>query len=225
MKKNAEDVKMLPSHELSKLLVQYEKARRERNKSLPRSDYERSLDKSYKESKRTKKQGKDIAQLGMQSKQTIESLVVQQLPVEYDHDALIQMMKDTGFTRETLLGQKSPPKATVDIDTWKTSYVYGRSLVNPNVWCLQQPKNNKLRGYCVCEHLLHYSLKTEKSLNLEWKKDRVIRDDQIKAIQESLAGFINDQVINPDGAYHFDGHLHPKTFTQEGPNLNDPNFE
>uniref|UniRef100_A0A0E0LSW9 Uncharacterized protein n=1 Tax=Oryza punctata TaxID=4537 RepID=A0A0E0LSW9_ORYPU len=213
MRKNAEDEKMLPSHELRKLVIQYEKARRERNKSPPRSDYERSLDKSYKESKRTKKQGKDVAQLGMQSKQTIEPLVVQQLPIEYDHDALIQMMKDTALTREALLGQKSPPKATIDVDTWKTSYVYGRSLVNPNAWCLQQPKNTNLCGYCVCEHLLHYSLKTEKSIDLQWKKDRIIRDDQIKAIQESLAGFINDQVINPEGAYHFDGRLHPKTFT------------
>uniref|UniRef100_A0A0E0KHF4 Uncharacterized protein n=1 Tax=Oryza punctata TaxID=4537 RepID=A0A0E0KHF4_ORYPU len=75
------------------------------------------------------------------------------------------------------MGLKSPPKATVDVDKWKTSYVYGR---------------------------------------LQWKKDKVIRDDQIKAIQESLAGFINDQVINPEGAYHFDGRLQP---------LDDPNFE
>uniref|UniRef100_A0A0E0JJN4 Uncharacterized protein n=1 Tax=Oryza punctata TaxID=4537 RepID=A0A0E0JJN4_ORYPU len=175
---------MLPSHELRKLVVHYEKARRERNKSRPRSDYERSLDKSYKESKRTKKQGKDVAQLGMQSKQTIEPLVVQQSHVEYDHDALIQMMKDTGLTRETLVGLKSPPKAAVDVDTWKTSYVYGQSLVNPNA--------------------------------LQCKKDRVIRDDQIKAIQESLAVFINDQVINPEGAYHFDGRLHPKNLYSGG---------
>uniref|UniRef100_A0A0E0LZE0 Uncharacterized protein n=1 Tax=Oryza punctata TaxID=4537 RepID=A0A0E0LZE0_ORYPU len=91
------------------------------------------------------------------------------------------------------MGLKSPPKATVDVDKWKTSYVFGRSLVNPKA--------------------------------LQWKKDKVIRDDQIKAIQESLAGFITDQVINPEGAYHFDGRLQPKTFTQEGPNLDDPNFE
>uniref|UniRef100_A0A0E0KMP6 Uncharacterized protein n=1 Tax=Oryza punctata TaxID=4537 RepID=A0A0E0KMP6_ORYPU len=97
--------------------------------------------------------------------------------------------------------------------------------INPHKWCLQQPKNNNLCGYCVCEHLLHYSLKTEKSIDLQCKKDRIIRDDQIKAIQESLAGFINDQVINPEGAYHFDDRLQPKTFTQEGPNLDDPNFE
>uniref|UniRef100_A0A0E0K0S9 DUF8039 domain-containing protein n=1 Tax=Oryza punctata TaxID=4537 RepID=A0A0E0K0S9_ORYPU len=223
MKKNAEDAKMLPSHELRKLVVQYEKIRRERNKSPPRSDYERSLDKSYKESKRTKKQGKDVAQLGMQSKQTIEPLVVQQSHVEYDHDALIQMMKDTGLTREALVGLKSPqrPPAWVRFTSKHPGQWTVPLRINPHKWCLQQPKNTNLCGYCVCEHLLHYSLKTEKSID----KDRVIQDDQIKAIQESLAGFINDQVINPEGAYHFDGRLHPKTFTQEGPNLDDPNFE
>uniref|UniRef100_A0A0E0LBN0 DUF8039 domain-containing protein n=1 Tax=Oryza punctata TaxID=4537 RepID=A0A0E0LBN0_ORYPU len=38
MKKNTEDAKMLPSHKLRKLVVEHEKARRERNKSPPRSD-------------------------------------------------------------------------------------------------------------------------------------------------------------------------------------------
>uniref|UniRef100_A0A0E0LYT7 Uncharacterized protein n=1 Tax=Oryza punctata TaxID=4537 RepID=A0A0E0LYT7_ORYPU len=180
---------------------EHEKARRERNKSPPRSDYECSLDKSYKESNRTKKQGKDVAQLGMQSKQTIEPLVVQQSQAEYDHDALIQMMKDTGLTRETLMGLKSPPKATVDVDKWKTSYVYGRSLVNPKA-CLVVSAAAKEYQFMWIRRLrapLALFIKN-REIYRPSKKDKVIRDDQIKAIQESLAGFINDQVINPEGA-------------------------
>ena len=31
-----------------------------------------------------------------------------------------------------------------------------------------------------------------------------MRCDQIKAIQEALAGFLVDEVIDPKGAYHYD---------------------
>ena len=31
-----------------------------------------------------------------------------------------------------------------------------------------------------------------------------MRCDQIKAIQEALAGFLIDEVIDPKGAYHYD---------------------
>ena len=36
-----------------------------------------------------------------------------------------------------------------------------------------------------------------------WRK-KVIRQDQIKAIQESIAGFFNEQVIDSKGEFYFD---------------------
>uniref|UniRef100_A0A0E0M6S1 Uncharacterized protein n=1 Tax=Oryza punctata TaxID=4537 RepID=A0A0E0M6S1_ORYPU len=129
MKKNAEDVKMLPSHELRKLVVQHEKARRERNRSLPRSDYKCSLDKSYKESKRTKKHGKDVAQL-----------VVSAVVKEYQFMWILRL------------------RAPLALFT-KNGEIYRRTF------------NGRRTG--------SYEM------------------TQIKAIQESLAGFINNEDINP----------------------------
>jgi hypothetical protein len=34
-------------------------------------------------------------------------------------------------------------------------------------------------------------------------KHKVLRDQQIKAIQEALSRFFMDQVINPNGAYYY----------------------
>ena len=41
-------------------------------------------------------------------------------------------------------------------------------------------------------------------LKIEWRKQKVIRCDQIKAIQEALSGFLMDEVIDPKGAYYYD---------------------
>jgi len=45
-------------------------------------------------------------------------------------------------------------------------------------------------------------------LKIEWRKRKVLRCDQIKAIQEALSGFLLEQVIDPKGAYYYD----PKEF-------------
>ena len=43
-----------------------------------------------------------------------------------------------------------------------------------------------------------------------------MRCDQIKAIQEALAGFLVDEVIDPKGAYHYDPkELIPSSHTTE----------
>jgi len=34
-------------------------------------------------------------------------------------------------------------------------------------------------------------------------REKVIQKDRIKAIQETLAGFLREQVINPNGEFHF----------------------
>ena len=41
-------------------------------------------------------------------------------------------------------------------------------------------------------------------LKVEWRKQRVLRCDQIRAIQEVLAGFLMDEVIDPKDVYHYD---------------------
>ena len=45
-------------------------------------------------------------------------------------------------------------------------------------------------------------------LKIEWRKQKVLRCDKIKVIQEALSGFLLEQVIDPKGAYYCD----PKKF-------------
>ena len=45
-------------------------------------------------------------------------------------------------------------------------------------------------------------------LKIEWRKQKVLRCDKIKVIQEALSGFLLEQVIDPKGAYYYD----PKEF-------------
>ena len=102
-------------------------------KPSPLSDYERSLDKSYKTSLKVKRAGKDVAQLGQQSKKSISPLIVegdftnaQGGPI--NKEALEDFMATIGLTAEQLMGGASIPIG--DYDIYRT-YVYGQSLVNP----------------------------------------------------------------------------------------------
>ena len=53
-------------------------------------------------------------------------------------------------------------------------------------------------------------------LKIEWRKQKVMRCDQIKAIQETLSGFLMDEVIDPKGVYHYDPkELIPSSHTTE----------
>ena len=53
-------------------------------------------------------------------------------------------------------------------------------------------------------------------LKVEWRKQKVLRCDQIKAIQEALLGFLMDEVIDPEGAYYYDPkELLPSSHTTE----------
>jgi len=36
-------------------------------------------------------------------------------------------------------------------------------------------------------------------------REKVIQKDRIKAIQETIAAFLREQVINPNGEFHFNG--------------------
>jgi len=39
----------------------------------------------------------------------------------------------------------------------------------------------------------------------EWLREKVMQKDRIKAIQETIAGFLREQVINLNGEFHFNG--------------------
>jgi hypothetical protein len=40
---------------------------------------------------------------------------------------------------------------------------------------------------------------------MDMVKDKVIQKDRLSAIQESLSGFIHEEVVMPTGKHHYDG--------------------
>jgi hypothetical protein len=47
---------------------------------------------------------------------------------------------------------------------------------------------------------------------MDMDKDEVIRKDRLLAIQESLLGFIHEEVVMPTGKHHYDA---SKTFNRD----------
>ena len=133
LQKNPPKPHYIAQRKLRKKVIEVEKKRREACKPSPLSDYEHSLDKSYKASLKAKRAGKDVAQLGQQSKQSIDPLVVEDDCTNaqggtIDREALQEFMATTGLTPQQLIGGGSIPTSNFNI--YRT-YEYGRSLVNP----------------------------------------------------------------------------------------------
>jgi hypothetical protein len=61
LQKNPPKPHYIAQQELRKKINEYEKMQRDGCKPSSLSDYERSLDKSYKESRKAKRVGKDVA--------------------------------------------------------------------------------------------------------------------------------------------------------------------
>jgi hypothetical protein len=40
---------------------------------------------------------------------------------------------------------------------------------------------------------------------MEMVKEEVIQKDRLLAIQESLIGFLSDEMVNPEGKHYYDG--------------------
>ena len=59
---------------------------------------------------------------------------------------------------------------------------------------------------------------------LEYRRDRLAEEDQHKAIQEALAGFLNDEVLDPKGEHYYDGRPEPASIDCNI-DLDDPNFD
>uniref|UniRef100_A0A0D9WW08 Uncharacterized protein n=1 Tax=Leersia perrieri TaxID=77586 RepID=A0A0D9WW08_9ORYZ len=60
--------------------------------------------------------------------------------------------------------------------------------------------------------------------NLEYRRDRVAEEDKHKAIQEALAGFLNDEVLDPKGEHYYDGRLESAS-VDYNIDHDDPNFD
>ena len=56
----------------------------------------------------------------------------------------------------------------------------------------------------IYNHIYIFILFLSFELKIEWRKRKVMRCDQIKAIQEALSGFLMDEVIDPKGEYYYD---------------------
>lgn len=126
--------------------MEVEKARRERQRSPPLPDYDRSLVKSfqgYGKKKNKKAPAKDVPQLGMQAKQSIPPLVIpnDQPPPQGDpnldylaaaYGQKIDVAQLQAFLAEANItdGQfrETEPMKEKDHDIFRT-YKWGRSLV------------------------------------------------------------------------------------------------
>nr|CAE76052.1 B1248C03.11 [Oryza sativa Japonica Group] len=80
--------------------------------------------------------------------------------------------------------------------TWKEKL--GRRFHFP---CAKQDKGTNLCGYYVCEyaHCLSNQIYTTRGLDRIHMREKLPHKDFITAVQEQLMGFINEEVLNPNG--------------------------
>nr|CAH67952.1 H0117D06-OSIGBa0088B06.4 [Oryza sativa] len=86
--------------------------------------------------------------------------------------------------------------------TWKEKL--GRRFHFP---CAKQDQGTNLCGYYVCEyaHCVSNQICTTRELDRIHMRDNLPHKDFITAVQEQLMGFINEEVLNPDGEFYYDG--------------------
>ncbi|BAS82550.1 Os03g0173016 [Oryza sativa Japonica Group] len=98
--------------------------------------------------------------------------------------------------------------------TWKEKL--GRRFHFP---CAKQDKGTNLCGYYVCEyaHCLSNQIYTKRELDRIHMREKLPHKDFITAVQEQLMGFINEEVLNPDGEFYYDR----STIRNVGPSSSD----
>nr|CAH65918.1 OSIGBa0102O13.9 [Oryza sativa] len=98
--------------------------------------------------------------------------------------------------------------------TWKEKL--GRRFHFP---CSKQDHGTNLCGYYVCEyaHFLSNQIYTTRELDRIHMRENLPHKDFITAVQEQLMGFINEEVLNPDGEFYYDG----STIHNVGPSSSD----
>uniref|UniRef100_A0A0D9VXA0 Ubiquitin-like protease family profile domain-containing protein n=1 Tax=Leersia perrieri TaxID=77586 RepID=A0A0D9VXA0_9ORYZ len=89
---------------------------------------------------------------------------------------------------------------------------------------LRQKEGTNLCAFYVAESIMSRGQRRLSDLSdLEYRRDQVAKEDQHKAIQEALAGFLNDEVLDRKGEHYYDGRLGP-TSVDCNIDLDDPNF-
>uniref|UniRef100_A0A0D9W243 Uncharacterized protein n=1 Tax=Leersia perrieri TaxID=77586 RepID=A0A0D9W243_9ORYZ len=72
----------------------------------------------------------------------------------------------------------------------------------------KQKEGTNLCAFYVAESIMSCGQRRSSDLSdLEYRRDRVAEEDQYKAIQEALAGFLNDKVIDRKGQHYYNGRL------------------
>ena len=90
--------------------------KQESQKTLPKSDYDRSLTKSFEAAQKKTRVGKCVAQLGQQSQQSVPPLVVRNeygsnLDLDVNFEELAQFYEETGLDLAQVLAEgPSAPK-------------------------------------------------------------------------------------------------------------------
>uniref|UniRef100_A0A0D9XYQ3 Uncharacterized protein n=1 Tax=Leersia perrieri TaxID=77586 RepID=A0A0D9XYQ3_9ORYZ len=97
--------------------------------------------------------------------------------------------------------------------------------MNANKLFYKQREGTNLCAFYVAESIMLHGQRTYSALSgLEYRRDRVAEEDQHKAIQEVLAGFLNDEVLDPKGEHYYDGRLKPAS-VDYSIDLDDPNYD
>jgi hypothetical protein len=107
--------------------------KQESQKTWPKSDYDRSLTKSFEATQEKTRVGKGVTQLGQQSQQSTPPLIIRNeygsnldLP-DVDFEEMVWFYEDTGLDLAQVLTEgPSAPK----VDHWK-KFEHGKSLYNP----------------------------------------------------------------------------------------------
>uniref|UniRef100_A0A0D9XYQ2 Ubiquitin-like protease family profile domain-containing protein n=1 Tax=Leersia perrieri TaxID=77586 RepID=A0A0D9XYQ2_9ORYZ len=80
--------------------------------------------------------------------------------------------------------------------------------VNANKLFSKQREGTNQCAFYVAESIMSRGQRTYSALSdLEYRRDRVAKEDKHKSIQEALAGFLNDEVLDPKEEHYYDGRL------------------
>uniref|UniRef100_A0A0D9XI06 Ubiquitin-like protease family profile domain-containing protein n=1 Tax=Leersia perrieri TaxID=77586 RepID=A0A0D9XI06_9ORYZ len=111
----------------------------------------------------------------------------------------------------------------IDDSLQKDQILYQNMLdLLQRVW---QREGTNLCAFYVAESIMSRGQRTYSALSdLEYRRDRIAEEDKHKAIQEALAGFLNDEILDPKGEHYYDERLEPAS-VDYNVDLDDPNFD
>nr|AAX94893.1 transposon protein, putative, CACTA, En/Spm sub-class [Oryza sativa Japonica Group]AAX96421.1 transposon protein, putative, CACTA, En/Spm sub-class [Oryza sativa Japonica Group]ABA92930.1 transposon protein, putative, CACTA, En/Spm sub-class [Oryza sativa Japonica Group] len=94
--------------------------------------------------------------------------------------------------------------------------VFDTGFIDPQK-CTKQDQGTNLCGYYVCEycHCLTTQIITTRELDVIRMRDNLRHKEFIAAVQEQLMGFINEQVLDPEGEFYYNGNTIHKSLASE----------